>query len=346
MISQFIKKGRYQKRINDKISQCSTCEHQCKISEGNVGICKTRKNINGEIFTTVYGKISSLSYNPIEKKPFFHFYPGTTAITVGTFGCNFDCFWCQNWDISKQNPDLFNSENLFISPEKLIKLAKSHSSEGTSISFNEPTLLFEYSLEVFKLAKKERLYNTYVTNGYMTENVLYSLAKGGIDALNIDIKGKKEFVKKYCKTDVDKVWRNATLAKNLGLHIEITTLVIPGMNSDSSTFKEIAERIYKDLGREIPWHITRFHPAYKSLEHGVNEATQLKLLESAYKIGKQVGLDYVYIGNVPNHKYENTYCPNCGKMVIKRYIFRTEKVGLTPNGYCANCNHDLKIIME
>lgn len=343
MNSEFIKIGKFQKTINNSITQCLTCEHRCKISEGNVGICRTRKNINGEIFTTVYGKISSLSYNPIEKKPFFHFHPGTTAITIGTFSCNFDCFWCQNWDISKQNPDNFNSKNLFISPEELIKLAKSRLSEGTSISFNEPTLLFEYSLEVFKLAKKEGFYNTYVTNGYMTEKVLRSLAENGLDALNIDIKGNQEFVKKYCKVDVEKVWRNAKLAKDLGMHIEITTLVIPGMNSDHDTFKEIAERINRDLGNETPWHINRFLPAYKSLEYGASKKTPLKVLESAYEIGKKVGLNYVYVGNVPGHKYENTYCPNCGKMVIKRYIFDINKLNLTKDGKCANCNYDLKI---
>jgi pyruvate formate lyase activating enzyme len=197
----------------------------------------------------------------------------------------------------------------------------------------------------FNLAKKEGLYNTYVTNGYMTDKVLDSLVDSGLNAINIDIKGNKEFVKKYCKTNVEKVWKNAKMAKDLGIHVEITTLLIPGMNSDTATYTEISKRIYDDLGKETPWHITRFHPAYKSLEYGVKKSTPLENLESAYEIGKEIGLNYVYIGNVPSHRFENTYCPNCGKLVIERYIFDIKKVNLTKNGRCANCNYDLKITM-
>jgi pyruvate formate lyase activating enzyme len=345
MIPEFLKLSKFQNSISENISQCQTCEHQCKIAKGNRGICKTRKNIEGKIFTTVYGKIASISFNPIEKKPFFHFHPGTTAITVGTYGCNFDCFWCQNYDISKADPDTFDTKEYYISPEQLIELATKRGCEGTSISFNEPTLLFEYSLEVFKLAKVEGLYNTYVTNGYMTENVLKSLAESGLDALNIDIKGDKEFVKKYCKVDIEKVWRNAKLAKELGMHVEITTLIIPGLNSDPSTFEEMASRIYEELGKETPWHITKSYPAYKSTEHGVTINTPIVMLETAYEIGKAIGLDYVYVGNVPGHQYENTYCPNCGSLAIERFIFDTKKIHITKDGKCTKCKYDLSIIV-
>ncbi|MFX1495434.1 MAG: radical SAM protein, partial [Promethearchaeota archaeon] len=194
------KKAIYQERISKNISQCLTCERKCEISIGNSGFCQTRINLNGEIFSIVYGLIPALSFNPIEKKPLYHFYPGSVAITIGTYGCNFNCFWCQNHHISHPKEDIRNivkNSKDYLTPEEIIKIAKINNCQGTSISFNEPTLLFEYSLEVFKLAKKEGLYNTYVTNGYMTEEVLEDLIKNGLDAMNIDIKGEADMVKRY-----------------------------------------------------------------------------------------------------------------------------------------------------
>ncbi|MFX1259729.1 MAG: radical SAM protein, partial [Promethearchaeota archaeon] len=204
----FVKIVKYQKIINENIIQCLTCERKCKIAKGKTGFCQTRMNINGKIYTIVYGCICALSNNPIEKKPLYHFHPGTYAITVGTYGCNFSCPWCQNHHISHPNESILEKikkEKEYISPERLIKLAIKNRSKGTSISFNEPTLLFEYSLDVFKLAKQKGLYNTYVSNGYMTVEVLRDLSENGLDAINIDIKGDADMVQKYCGTDIEKV---------------------------------------------------------------------------------------------------------------------------------------------
>ncbi|GAH64130.1 unnamed protein product, partial [marine sediment metagenome] len=194
----FLKEARFYEKIDNKFSRCLTCERKCKIAKGKTGYCQTRINNGGIIYTIVYGLIPALSFNPIEKKPLFHFHPGTTAVTVGTYGCNFSCFWCQNYHLSHPGEvliDLVRKSKDYLSPEKIIELAIKNDCQGTSISFNEPTLLFEYSLDVFKLAKKEGLYNTYVTNGYMTEEILKELVKSGLDAMNIDIKGDSFMVK-------------------------------------------------------------------------------------------------------------------------------------------------------
>lgn len=347
MNSNFIKKAKYQKKIDDEYSQCLTCERKCKISKGKAGFCKTRINKDGEIYTIVYGLIPALSFNPIEKKPLYHFYPGSVAITCGTYGCNFNCFWCQNHYLSKANPlkaYQFATSDEFYSPKRFIEIALKRKCEGTSISFNEPTLLFEYSLEVFKLAKQTGLFNTYVTNGYMTEEVLKDLVDAGLDAMNIDIKGDSEMVQKYCGTDVEKVWRNAKIAKDLGVHIEITTLLIQELNSKDQIIRKLAKRIYNELGELTPYHISRFFPHYKSSSYGLTEPTPINLLHNAYNIAKDVGLKYVYLGNMPNTEYDNTYCPKCSKLVIKRKILGIKDLYLDSSGNCKYCGFPISII--
>jgi len=344
MNSKFIKKGRYQRKIDDNYSQCLTCERRCKIAEGEAGFCQSKMNNDGEIYTIVYGLIPALSFNPIEKKPLYHFHPGSVAITLGTYGCNFSCFWCQNHDIShptKEIADLVKNSTDFFPPEKIIELALAKNCQGTSISFNEPTLLFEYSLDLFKLAKNKGLYNTFVTNGYMTEDVLRELVKSGLDAMNIDVKGDRFMVKKYCDSDIENVWRNAKLAKNHGVHIEITTLLIEDFNTDEKIIKSISERITTDLGKETPFHISRFFPHYKSHEHGLINPTPIKSLYKAYDIAKEVGLEFVYLGNLQNSKYENTYCPKCSNLVIERSRFEINKDFLNSHGNCKFCGRNI-----
>jgi len=347
MNSQLIKKVKYQRRIDDKYSQCLTCERKCKILNGNAGYCQTRINKDGEIYSIVYGLIPALSFNPIEKKPLYHFYPGSTAITIGTYGCNFACFWCQNHHLSKIKPlkiFQFTASDEFYTPKRLIEIALKRKCQGTSISFNEPTLLFEYSLEVFRLAKQYGLYNTYVTNGYMTEDVLRDLVDAGLDAINIDIKGDFDMVKKYCGADVDKVWRNAKLAKNLGVHVEITTLLIQGFNSDQKTIRKLAEKLVSELGELTPFHISRFFPHYKSQNYQLSEPTPLELLYKAYQNAKDVGLKYIYLGNIPTNNYDNTYCPKCSKLVIKRKMFGIKELCLDSEGNCKFCGFPICII--
>ena len=348
MNSKFIKKVRFQKKLDDKYSQCLICERKCKIAKGKAGFCQTKINEDGVIYTIVYGLIAALSFNPIEKKPLYHFYPGSTAVTIGTYGCNFTCFWCQNHHIShpaKDIIDLVKSSKEYFSQEKVLELAISNSCQGTSISFNEPTLLFEYSLDLFKLAKKEGLYNTYVTNGYMAEDVLKELVKSGLDAMNIDIKGGEKMVKQYCKADLESVWNTANIANDLGIHIELTTLLIEDLNTDDEIIRSISKRILSDLGKYTPFHISRFFPHYKSHEYGINKPTPIKYLERAYSIAKSVGLEFVYLGNLAHSNYENTYCPKCSALVIERPMYGVTKSSLDLNGNCSFCGFPIARIL-
>lgn len=343
----FIKKSKYQQKVSDYIAQCLTCKRKCKISIGKTGFCQTRMNIDGEIYTLVYGCMPALSNNPIEKKPLFHFHPGTYAITVGTYGCNFSCPWCQNHHISHPSKPVLEkirNEKKYLSPEKLIDLALKNHSKGTSISFNEPTLLFEYSLDVFKLAKQKGLYNTYVSNGYMTPEVLKDLAENGLDAINIDIKGDADMVQKYCGADVKKVWKNAKQAKELGVHLEITTLLIENLNTNQEIIQKISKRIYEELGEDTPFHITRSFPHYKSDEYGIKEPTSLNSLEKAYHIAKEVGLNFVYLGNLDNKEYENTICPKCSNLIIRRSRFGVNMLSLDSDGNCEYCGYPICIV--
>jgi pyruvate formate lyase activating enzyme len=282
--------------------------------------------------TLIYGAVSSLAANPIEKKPFYHFHPGTSAFTVGSWSCNFGCPWCQNWDISKAAPP---ARPEYVSPELFIELTENSGSQGTSISFNEPTLSLEWSLDVLRLARKRNLYNTFVTNGYMTPEALSLLTDAGLDAMNVDMKGDAVAVKKFCKgIDVEKVWATCRLGRSRGVHIEITTLVIPTVNSAETSLRSIAERIVSDVGPEVPWHVSAYYPAYRFDA----PSTPMETLERAWRIGKEAGLHFVYVGNVPGHRYDNTYCPGCGTLLIRRRGYDIA-ANLVRNGQCPNCGH-------
>lgn len=322
--------------------KCLACERHCQIGLDKLGFCQTRKNLEGKLFTLTYGEIASLSINPIEKKPFFHFWPGTECLTVGSWSCNFACLWCQNHDTSKHPEKI--GKGRYLSAGDFIKLMRRNRCQGTSISFNEPTLLLEYSLDVFDLAKKEGYYNTYVTNGYMTTEALEILIAKGLDAMNIDIKGDEEAVSRYCKAEVEKVWRNARMAKEKGVWIEITTLVIPGVNDDEECLRGIAKRIRKQLGENIPWHVTGYYPAYKFASELYVPPTSTGNLEKARRIGKEEGLNYVYFGNFPGHPYENTYCPKCNELLIERYEFSVSRYRLSRDKKCPGCGEEIPII--
>jgi len=329
MEALFVRNSLLQEKTDNKI-RCNVCERRCAIVAGGSGWCRTRQNRNGRLVTLIYGAISSLSPNPIEKKPFYHFFPGTSALTAGSWSCNFGCPWCQNWDISKSAP---REQGDYISPEQFIELTANHACQGTSISFNEPTLSLEWSLDVFRLARRRGLYNTYVTNGYMTPEALSLLIGAGLDAMNVDIKGDAAVVRKHCKAiDMERVWAACKLALSLGVHLEITTSVIPAVNDAESTLRGIVERIVKDLGHDVPWHVTRYYPAYKF----TTPPTPIRSLERAWQISEEAGLNFVYIGNVPAHPHDNTYCPACGALLIRRSGFEVQMNALR-DGCCPQC---------
>ena len=318
--------------------KCKTCNRECVIPPGELGFCKTRENRSGRLFSLEYGLISSLSINPIEKKPFFHFFPGSNFLTVGSWSCTFTCPWCQNYEISKAAPKGKLNQSRIIAPERFVKMAKEYKCKGTSMSFSEPTTFLEYAIDVFRLAKGEGLYNTVVTNGYFTPEAAELLLESGADAFNIDIKGDEETYRKFCNADVEKVWRNVDEISKRA-HVELTTLIIPEVNDDEDCIGEIADRIVREAGPEIPWHVSRYFSAYNFDA----PPAPIERLEKACEIGKERGLHYVYIGNVPDHKYENTYCPRCGELLISR-----EGLGVRENrirkGKCPACRQNIPVL--
>ncbi|MEA3376189.1 MAG: AmmeMemoRadiSam system radical SAM enzyme [Chloroflexota bacterium] len=321
-----------QERVDQGV-RCLTCERRCVVGEGERGWCRTRENQDGTLHTLIYGAVSSLSCNPIEKKPLYHFYPGSVALTAGSWSCNFDCPWCQNWHISKSPP----SDGRFIAPADFVQLAQERSCQGTSISFNEPTLSLEWSLEVFPLAHEAGLYNTFVTNGYMTEQALQLLLEAGLDGMNVDVKGDSAAVKRYCKADVEVVWRNCRVAARGGVWIEITTLVIPGVNDSEETLRRIAQRIVDEMGPDTPWHVSRYFPAYRFHR----SATPVSTVERAREIGLEAGLHYVYLGNVPHHAAAHTVCPECGTILVRRDGPQPSDFALTPESTCPECGRKI-----
>ena len=354
MHTPYFRQALLQEKLNGKV-RCLTCERRCEVAEGCLGWCRTRQaeslaNEGGTLYTLIYGNVSSLSANPIEKKPLYHFYPGSVALTAGSWSCNFNCPWCQNWDISKSPP----RPGHYVFPEDFIAETLHRGCQGTSISFNEPTLSLEWSLDVFKLARQRGLYNTYVTNGYMTSEALELLIEAGLDAMNVDIKGDAAAVKKHCGTDVEKVWRNCWEAKKAGVHIEVTTLVIPTVNDDEGVLRGIARRIRQELGADTPWHCSGYYPAYEFTA----PPTPLQTLERAHDIGNEEGLDFVYLGNVLGHRaeslaaerlaaeslaYENTYCPGCGELLIRRLALRVAQYRLKDKK-CPRCGRSIPVV--
>jgi pyruvate formate lyase activating enzyme len=298
-------------------------------------------NVGGKLYTLVYGDISSMSANPIEKKPFFHFWPGSWALTIGTWSCNFTCPWCQNYDISKTSPQALKAN--YVSPEKFASFVGYENCQGCSISFNEPTMLFEYSLDVFPLTHEKKLYNTYVSNGYMTSETLRMLRAAGLDAIKFDVKGNEEAVRRYCDADVNVVWRNVGEAKRLGMHVEVVTLVIPKVNDDIDCLREIARRHLKEAGPESPLHFSQFYPTYEMTDR---PRTPVDTLEKAHNIATKEGVQYVYAGNIPGHRLENTYCPACGELLISRHGFAVTKYMITKNKRCPRCGLEIPIIGE
>jgi pyruvate formate lyase activating enzyme len=297
--------------------QCNTCQRRCVIPEGLHGWCGTRKNEGGRLSSLIYGEVSSLSINPIEKKPVFHFFPGSRWLSLGSVGCNFRCPGCQNWDIAHWRAGPMDTE--YWSPGDAVSRANEAGCLGISWTFNEPALWFEYTLDSAKIAKAQGLYTNYVTNGFLTEEALDRIAPA-LDVYRVDIKGFSD--RTYARIGhipaFSKILDVTVRAKRKGLHVEVVTNVIPGYNDDEQELRRLAIWIKADLGQGTPWHVTRFHPHHEL--SGV-PATPIATLERIRDLGKEAGLWYVYLGNVPGHEAENTRCHQCGELLIERYIF-------------------------
>lgn len=327
----------YEKLRNNKV-RCKVCERRCVILTGRRGFCGTKINLEGKLYTLVYGDLNAIESRPIEIKPFFHYWPGSTALTFSTWSCNFTCPWCQNWTMSKTFPNPERAS--YVSPETIVNSALRRGDEGLCVSFNEPTLLFEYSLDVFKLGQSKGLYACFVSNGYMTLEALEELYKSGMDGLKVDVKGTQEVYKEYLGgVSVDVVWRNARKALQRGVHVEVVFLIITGVNDDENTIREVIERHCKELGVDVPIHFTRYFPAYEF----TNPPTKISKLEKAYEIAKEVGIKFPYVGNVLGHRGEHTYCPNCSYPVIKRLNWRIISYKLDKDNRCPKCKTQIPI---
>jgi pyruvate formate lyase activating enzyme len=307
------------------------------------GRCGVRKNIDGKLYALNYGKVVALNIDPIEKKPLYHFLPGTFSLSLATVGCNFRCLYCQNWEISQSFKGSKEIPGEVLPPERIVEIALKNNLPSISYTYTEPTIFLEYALDTMKLAKKAGLKNIFVSDGFMSEEAA-KLVIPYLDANNIDVKGfSEEFYQKVCGGRLQPVLETAKLMKKSGVWIEITTLVIPTFNDNEETFEGIAKWIYENLGPETPWHVSQFCGSISwRLQHIPD--TSVETLEKAIEIGKKVGLKYVYIGNIPGHKAENTYCPKCGTLAINRvnyFIHRYDK-----NGKCPKCGEELNLILK
>lgn len=326
----------YEKERGGRV-RCCVCERRCRIQEGSFGWCKVRKNIGGTLYTIYYGEISGIESRPIEIKPFFHFYPGSSALTYSTWSCNLACPWCQNHHISKETPA---PGVRYISPEEIIDETLRRGDDGVCVSFNEPTMLFEHSIDTFRLAKKRRLYTTFVSNGYMTKEALLLLIDAGLDAINIDIKGDEEVYREYCGgASVEVPWRNARFLKETGIDVEIINLIIPDVNDSETSVKALILRHLKEVGKDTPIHFTRYFPAYKFKK----KETPIQTLLMAYRIAKEEGIRFPYLGNLRGHPFENTYCPRCGELLIERMGYSIIKAKIDETKRCPHCRESLPI---
>ncbi len=302
----------YRKK-NGKII-CDLCWNRCLVADGDFGYCNARYNEGDILKTLTYGNISAMESRPVEIKPFFHFLPGTTSITFSTYSCNLGCPWCQNWHLSKRPPPVeFNQ----IPPEKIVEVAIKNGDESTCASFNEPTLLFEYLLDFFPIARESNLKNTIVSNGYMTPKALKMLIDSGLDAANFDIKGDDRVYAEISKGKSKHIWRNARFARKKGVHVEMVCLLSPPIYKNLETIDEIVDEIIENhlkyLDAEVPIHFTRYFPAYLTKD----PPTPVGLLEETIIKARKAGISYAYIGNVL-HRFENTFCPDCGAILIVR----------------------------
>lgn len=304
----------FYKKLTGKKVKCELCPRFCNISEEKRGNCGVRENREGKLYSLVYGKAISVNIDPIEKKPLFHFAPGTECLSMATVGCNLHCSFCQNWEISQPKNEIYGQE---LSPERIVEIAKKNNVPGIAYTYTEPTIFFEYAYDTMKLAKEEGLYNIWVSNGYTNPGPAKKAAKY-LDAINVDMKGDVKFYQKLCGVPNEEPVKKALkIYKKAGVWIEVTNLVIPGFNDKKSQVTKLVKWVKENLG-DIPIHFSRFHPQYKMSD---TKSTPEKTLEMCYEAARKLGMKWVYVGNVWGHDGESTKCPKCGQILIKRSRF-------------------------
>ncbi|MEN6359523.1 MAG: AmmeMemoRadiSam system radical SAM enzyme [Smithella sp.] len=324
-------------KLTDSRVQCALCAHRCKINAGRRGLCGVRENKDGILYSLVFGTLIAEHVDPIEKKPFFHVHPASRSYSIATVGCNFSCDFCQNHEISQMPRSTLMIMGEDTAPATIVERAKNSHCKTIAYTYTEPTVYLETALETAKIACRDGLQNVFVTNGFMTPEAVDVIAPY-LAAANVDLKSfRDEFYKKQCGARLKPVLDSLKKMKERGIWLEITTLLIPGLNDSTEELKDIAAFILS-LGAETPWHISRFHPQFKRLE---TPSTPIDSLHRACLIGKEAGLKYVYSGNVPGDEGENTVCSNCKKLVIKRHGFRIIDNFLSGPA-CSHCGQKLE----
>lgn len=323
--------------LPDKAVKCLACNHYCRIKPGRSGICRVRENRDGILVSLVYDRVVAASVDPIEKKPIFHLRPGSKSFSIATMGCNLKCCFCQNSDIAHPGGGGTDRGKAGLAgqalrPEDIVDQALAAGCESIAYTYTEPSVFFELAQDTAKLARSKGLYNLFVTNGFMSPQLI-ERASGFLDAANVDLKAFTEkFYKEFCSARLEPVKETLKLMKEKGILVEVTTLVIPGLNDDLKELTRAAEFIARDLGPETPWHLSRFHPAYKMTHL---DPTPVKTLEQACDIGEKTGLFHVYTGNVPGAR-ETTFCPACKARMVRRQGYSIENF-LLDNGACPEC---------
>ncbi|MBN2316725.1 MAG: AmmeMemoRadiSam system radical SAM enzyme [Sedimentisphaerales bacterium] len=317
--------------------QCELCPKMCLIEPGQSGECRVRINIDGVLRSVVYGYPCSINIDPIEKKPLYHFLPGSPILSLATVGCNLHCKNCQNWEISQANPEDGNITAYFCPPQKLIELAEEKHCPSLAYTYTEPIIYYEYTYDSSKLARETGIRNVLVTAGYINEQPWRKLLQY-VDAANIDLKGiTDEFYREVCSATLKPVQNALVVAKSCGVHVEITNLIIPTLNDKPEQIRELARWIKQNMGSDTPLHFSGFYPRYKMLNL---PPTPLKTLEEARQIGLSEGLNYVYIGNLASKEGQNTYCPGCKNLLIERVGWEIRQMRIRDN-CCPNCGKEI-----
>ena len=335
-----MKEAMFYERLEEKKVRCFLCAHHCHIKDGKRGICYVRKNIDGSLFSLVYGKVISMNVDPIEKKPLFHFLPASTSFSIATVGCNFRCEHCQNFEISQYPKEHDDIAGQPVTPEDIVEAALRNGCESISYTYTEPTIYFEFAYDCAKLARERGIKNVFVSNGYTTPEATRVIAPY-LDGNNIDLKGNDDFYKKVCGARLEPVKDTIRLMKELGVWVEVTTLIIPDYNDSEDDLKDIAGFI-NSVDPYIPWHVTQYYPTYKLTD---KPRTPVAVLRRAREIGFEAGLKYVYEGNIPGEGGENTYCPECRELLVTRLGFRISEDRIK-GGICPKCGAEIRGVWE
>ncbi len=322
----------------DKKVQCYLCSHRCLIAEGKSGRCRVRKNEEGVLYSLNYDKLCSANPDPIEKKPLFHFQPGTRSFSVAAMGCNFQCDFCQNWQISQAAIETGRIDGQAVRAEQIVDSAARAGCSSVAYTYTEPTIFMELCADCGQLARREGLKNVFVSNGYMTREAV-DFAAAWLDGINVDLKAfTEDFYQRLCKARLEPVLETiAHIAGQTNIWMELTTLLIPGENDSDDELRRLTGFIAEKAGVDVPWHVSRYHPMYK---HQSGGATPTKSLQRAYEIGKEAGLRYIYLGNVPGDQFESTFCPGCGRMLIERLGYSIGANAIE-EGKCPDCGESI-----